>query len=131
MSAVLSPSAGGALERSEGVWHAAWRRFKTDRVGMVSALIVVAFLLLILASWTGLIAKNWQDEVGVANAPPTLLGPRPPEAIGTITDRPARMSGLPDRGRLEAGLRADLVRVARHDGQAIVRQVWCGGERVA
>jgi alpha-D-ribose 1-methylphosphonate 5-triphosphate diphosphatase len=54
-----------------------------------------------------------------------------PEAIGTITDRPARMSGLPDRGRLEAGLRADLVRVARHDGQAIVRQVWCGGERVA
>jgi peptide/nickel transport system permease protein len=83
MSAVLSPSAG-AVERSEGVWHAAWRRFKTDRVGMVSALIVVAFLVLILASWLGLVAKHWQDEVGVANAPPTLLGPRPPEAIGAI-----------------------------------------------
>ena len=84
MSAVLSPSAGGAVERSEGVWHAAWRRFKTDRVGMVSALIVIAFLVLILASWLGLVAAHWQDEVGVANAPPTLLGPRPPEAIGTI-----------------------------------------------
>lgn len=86
MSAVLSPAVGaiGADERSEGVWHAAWRRFRTDRVGMVSAAVVLAFLLLILASWSGLVAKDWQQEVGVANAPPTFLGPRPPEAIGTI-----------------------------------------------
>ncbi len=54
-----------------------------------------------------------------------------PEAVGYITDRPARMSNLPDRGRLEAGLRADLVRVCVHQGQSIVRQVWRGGERVA
>lgn len=84
MSAVLTPTAGMAVERSEGVWHAAWRRFRTDRVGVVCALIVAAFLLLILASWSGLMAKHWQNEVGVANAPPTFLGPRPPEAIGVI-----------------------------------------------
>jgi oligopeptide transport system permease protein len=84
MSAVLTSSPAGAVERSEGVWHAAWRRFKTDRVGLVSAGIVIAFLVLILASWLGLVAKGWQNEVGVANAPPTFLGPRPPEAIGTI-----------------------------------------------
>jgi oligopeptide transport system permease protein len=84
MSAVLTSSPAGAVERSEGVWHAAWRRFKTDRVGLVSAGIVIAFLVLILASWLGLVAKGWQNEVGVANAPPTVLGPRPPEAIGTI-----------------------------------------------
>jgi len=84
MSAVLAPTAGMAVERSEGVWHAAWRRFRTDRVGVVCALIVAAFLLLILASWSGLVAKHWQNEVGVANAPPTFLGPRPPEAIGVI-----------------------------------------------
>lgn len=84
MSAVMSPPVAGTAERSEGVWHAAWRRFKTDRVGLISAAIVVAFLLLILASWSGLVAKHWQDEVGVANAPPTFLGPRPPEAIGAI-----------------------------------------------
>jgi oligopeptide transport system permease protein len=83
MNAVLTAPAGAA-ERSEGVWHAAWRRFKTDRVGLVSAAIVAAFLVLILASWLGLVASKWQDEVGVANAPPTFLGPRPPEAIGTI-----------------------------------------------
>ncbi|MBI3156339.1 MAG: ABC transporter permease [Burkholderiales bacterium] len=86
MSAVMTPAAGavGVAERSEGVWHAAWRRFRTDRVGVVSAAVVLAFLLLILASWTGIVARDWQREVGVANAPPTFLGPRPPEAIGAI-----------------------------------------------
>jgi len=85
MSAVLNPTAIAVpVQRSEGVWHAAWRRFKSDRVGVVSAIVVAAFLLLILASWTGLVAKDWQREVGVANAPPTFLGPRPPEAIGQI-----------------------------------------------
>jgi oligopeptide transport system permease protein len=83
-TSLAATTAAASIERSEGVWQAAWRRFKTDRVGMVSAIVVVAFLLLILLSFTGLIAKNWQTEVGVANAPPTFLGPRPPEAIGAI-----------------------------------------------
>jgi oligopeptide transport system permease protein len=73
-----------AAERSEGVWHAAWRRFKTDRVGLVSAVIVIIFLLLIALAGVGLVAKNWQKEVGVANAPPHFIGPKPPEAIGAI-----------------------------------------------
>lgn len=51
-------------------------------------------------------------------------------AIAMISDHPARMSGLPDRGRLEAGLRADLVRVRIFGTLPIVRQVWCAGERV-
>jgi oligopeptide transport system permease protein len=84
MSAVLPTSALGTIERSEGVWHAAWRRFKSDRVGLVSAVIVLAFLLMIALSASGLVAKHWQQEVGVANAPPTFLGPRAPEAQGTI-----------------------------------------------
>ena len=53
-----------------------------------------------------------------------------PDAIALITDRPARMAGLPDRGRVVPGLRADLVRVRLHDGLPIVRQVWRAGERV-
>ena len=84
MSAVLPAVAAPGAERSEGVWHAAWRRFNADRVGMVSLFVVLAFLLLIAASATGLVASHWQDEVGVANAPPTFLGPAPPEATGTI-----------------------------------------------
>jgi ABC-type dipeptide/oligopeptide/nickel transport system permease subunit len=69
-----------ALQR-EGVWHAAWRRFKADRVGMVSLVVVLAFLLLIALAAAGLVASQWQQEVGVPNAPPTFMGP-PPEATG-------------------------------------------------
>ena len=54
-----------------------------------------------------------------------------PEGIALVTDRPARMAGLHDRGRIEAGLRADLVRVRLHESLPVVRQVWLAGERVA
>jgi alpha-D-ribose 1-methylphosphonate 5-triphosphate diphosphatase len=54
-----------------------------------------------------------------------------PQAVTFVTDRPARLAGLFDRGRLEAGQRADLVRVRLHDGLPVVRQVWRSGERVA
>ena len=52
-------------------------------------------------------------------------------AIAMITERPARMAGLADRGRIEPGMRADLVRVRVHEGLPVVRQVWRAGERVA
>jgi peptide/nickel transport system permease protein len=86
MSAVLP--ADGALEdaqqKSEGVWHAAWRRFKTDRVGYWSMVIVLAFIALIALSALGLVAKGWQNEVGVPNAPPTFIGPKPAQTTGAI-----------------------------------------------
>lgn len=86
MSAVLpNPSAPVvAAPKSEGVWHAAWRRFRGDRVGLVSLLIVLGFLLMILLSGIGLVAGDWQREIGVANAPPTFVGPRAAEATGVI-----------------------------------------------
>jgi peptide/nickel transport system permease protein len=77
MSAVLSSKPPvGAPAASQGVWGAAWKRFQSDKVGMVSLAIVAAFVLLILASTAGLVAKGWQAEVGVPNAPPTFVGPR-------------------------------------------------------
>lgn len=85
MSAVIdAPVAAPAVEHSEGVWHAAWRRFKSDRVGLVSAVVVLAFLLLIALAAMRLVASQWQKELAVPNAPPSVLGPRPPEAIGAI-----------------------------------------------
>ena len=53
------------------------------------------------------------------------------EAVALVTEKPARMCGLPDRGRLAPGLRADLVRVHLHEAMPVVRQVWRAGERVA
>ena len=54
MSAVLPTAAAPAAERSEGVWHAAWRRFKADRVGLYASFVVLFFALLIVLSATGL-----------------------------------------------------------------------------
>ena len=54
-----------------------------------------------------------------------------PEAVAMIAAQPARMVGLEDRGRIEPGLRADLVRVRLHGSLPVVRQVWRAGERVA
>ncbi len=53
-----------------------------------------------------------------------------PRAVALISDAPARIAGFTDRGRIEAGLRADLVRVRIHQGAPVVRQVWLSGERV-
>jgi alpha-D-ribose 1-methylphosphonate 5-triphosphate diphosphatase len=54
-----------------------------------------------------------------------------PEAVALVTDRPARMVGLPDRGRIEVGWRADLVRVRPHEALTSVRDVYRQGVRVA
>jgi len=86
MSAVLSSNTAAAkpAQRSEGVWAAAWRRLRADKVGMVCMAIVAFFLVLVTLSGTGLIAGDWQKEVGVPNAPPTFMGPKPAEAVGAI-----------------------------------------------
>jgi alpha-D-ribose 1-methylphosphonate 5-triphosphate diphosphatase len=54
-----------------------------------------------------------------------------PAAIATITDAPARMLKMNDRGRIEAGRRADLVRIRPLGDMPVVRSVWRAGERVA
>ena len=69
---------------SGGVWAASWRRLKTDRVGLACMVVVGFFLVLVLAAATDLVAAGWQKEVGVPNAPPTLMGPQPAEDTGTI-----------------------------------------------
>jgi oligopeptide transport system permease protein len=76
MSSVLvSPQLTPSAARARGVWSAAAARFRTDRVGMTSLVIVALFLLVVLAAGLGLVAKNWQVERGVPDAPPTFMGP--------------------------------------------------------
>ena len=87
MTAVLPPIVPVAApqpNRSPGVWAASWYRLRSDKVGMVSMVIVGFFLLMVIASTSGLLARDWQKEVGVPNAPPTFLGPAPAEATGVI-----------------------------------------------
>lgn len=94
MSATIGTSALATTDRatpvagsraSQGVWAAAWLRFKSDKVGLGSLVVVLAFLLLVMASMSGLVAAHWQKEVGVPNAPPTLLGPSKQDPVAVIT----------------------------------------------
>ncbi len=76
MSSVLvSPQLTPSQSRARGVWSAAATRFRTDRVGMVSLVVVVLFLLVVIAAGLGFVAKDWQAELGVPDAPPTFMGP--------------------------------------------------------
>ncbi|MBB5689948.1 alpha-D-ribose 1-methylphosphonate 5-triphosphate diphosphatase [Roseomonas alkaliterrae] len=54
-----------------------------------------------------------------------------PQAVAMITDRPARMCRLDDRGRLAPGLRADLAQIRTVEDIPVVRRVWREGSRVA
>lgn len=85
MSAVMDADAvAPVVRRSTGVWAAAARRFRSDRVGMASLVVVVLFLLLVLAAAFGWVADDWQAERGVPDAPPTFMGPAEPEETGAI-----------------------------------------------
>jgi len=83
MSAVLGDTTQ-VVQASEGVWHAAWRRLRSDHVGIFCLVVVAAFVAMIVLSALGLVAGGWQREVGVPNAPPSFIGPRPAEATGAI-----------------------------------------------
>jgi oligopeptide transport system permease protein len=77
MAAVAQPYVGEPAATSQGVWGAAWRRLRNDRVGMVCLVVVGAFLLLIAASAAGLVAADWQKEKGVPYANPGFLRDAP------------------------------------------------------
>jgi alpha-D-ribose 1-methylphosphonate 5-triphosphate diphosphatase len=54
-----------------------------------------------------------------------------PRAMATVTKAPARATHLDDRGTLETGKRADLVRFRLADDVPLLRGVWSNGMRVA
>jgi len=87
VSAIL-PAAMAHAPRSSGIWSAAWRRLRSDRVGLVSLAIVGAFLLLILLATLGLVAGDWQREIALPDAPPKFIGAAP-KAAATVVAVPS------------------------------------------
>ena len=100
MTSVVETYRAPASERSAGVWLTAWRRLKADRVGMASLAIVAGFLVMILAAAVGLVAGDWQKEVGLPDAPPTFVGPRPAasavDPIAAVVAKDAKPVDLTD-----------------------------------
>jgi len=52
-------------------------------------------------------------------------------ALKTVTATPAQVVGLEDRGRLVAGLRADILRFGVEESQPVIRGVWSAARQVA
>lgn len=93
------------------------------------------------ASASDVAGRGWLDALTSDYVPSSMLqgafllaeccGRSLPEAIAMVTSAPARMVHLNDRGAIEVGLRADLVRVRPVGGIPRVVSVWREGQRVA
>ena len=58
--AVIPAQAGiPSRQESPGLWTLAWRRLRQDAVGMVSLVVVVFFILMMIASYLGIVAGDW------------------------------------------------------------------------
>ena len=106
--------------RAQGLWALAWRRLRADRVAMASLAVVLAFLLMVVLSASGLIVADWEQEVGVNYAPPGFVAA---PAAGTTVTPAASPQALPDNAfdpiadDIRA-LRAQLAAPQGHGGTA-------------
>ncbi len=98
MSSSASPVVALSDAASQGLWTLAWKRLKRDRVAMWSLGITAFFLLVMLASYAGVLAGNWNTEVAPSYAAPTLQ-----PVNGTVD--PNAQVGIP---RPEAGPPVDI-----------------------
>lgn len=60
---------------SPSLWRLAGRRLVADKIAMASLFVVLAYLFMLVLSFSGLIASDWNKEVAVSYAPPTFIGP--------------------------------------------------------
>lgn len=54
-----------------------------------------------------------------------------PKAVATVSSTPAKAANLHDRGAIEVGLRADIVRVALAGNMPVPRVTYAAGKRIA
>lgn len=73
VNTVATTAARGGTH-SPGLWALAWRRLRADRVAMAAMAVVGLYLIMLVLSASGLLAKDWAKEVGVNYAPPTFIG---------------------------------------------------------
>jgi peptide/nickel transport system permease protein len=98
-------------QKQPGVWTLAWRRFRRDRLGFVSLVVVLLYIGVMLGTATGLMVPDWQREAGVSYAPPTFMGPEAgtagKDSLAAEVSRPHQDYGIPDP------LAADLADIAK------------------
>src|ERR1051326_2033880 len=101
--------ARAAQMREQGVWGLAWQRFRRDRVGFGSLLVVFVYVAIMLAAAAGWVGRDWSEERALSYAPPGFVGPDTPPAVGASKEGPATANdyGIPDP------LAADLAEIAK------------------
>jgi len=97
--------------KQAGVWALAWKRFRRDRLGFFSLLVVLVYTAVMVAAAAGVLARDWNSEAGVSFAPPTFLGPEeadsPQLAKAAEGGQPVADYGIPDP------LAGDLAEIAK------------------
>ena len=95
--------------KEQSVWALAWLRFRRDRVGFASLLVVLVYVAIMAAAAAGWVARDWPEERGVSYAPPTFLGPDVSAAAAAIAEQrgPVDDYGIPDP------LAPDLAEIAK------------------
>jgi peptide/nickel transport system permease protein len=73
MSAVIESTEAETRHDSAGPWRAAFRRLRSDRIGMVCVVIVAGYLVTMALTAVGVVAGDWNKEVGVSYANPGFL----------------------------------------------------------
>jgi len=81
----LTPSAAadvqiksqGAADSARSVGSMAWGRLRRNPSGLFSLGVVVAFLIVIVASALGWVAKDWDTQYALSFAPPSFIGANP------------------------------------------------------
>jgi peptide/nickel transport system permease protein len=89
---------------SPGLWTLAWRRLRTDRVGMVSLVIVALFVVMMILSGTGLVASDWNREVGINYALPSFLAGDVPAGPATPSGLAPTMEGTPQGAEYQSNV---------------------------
>jgi ABC-type dipeptide/oligopeptide/nickel transport system permease subunit len=86
--------------REQGVWALAWKRFRRDRLGFVSLIVVLLYVAITAGAAAGWLGRDWNVEAGVSFAPPTFLGPEPVESPQLVKaaegSQPAADYGIAD-----------------------------------
>jgi len=71
----ISNTAVAAAEpASRSLWSLGWQRLRRDKVGYTCLWIVGVFIVLAVFVWSGLLARNWDQEVGDPNVAPVWAG---------------------------------------------------------
>jgi peptide/nickel transport system permease protein len=113
---VALDSAPGATH-SPGLWALAWRRLRADHVAMAAMAVVGLYLIMLVLSASGLLAKDWAKEIGVNYAPPTFMGAQTDAERG-FSDNDAVVAAPPPENPVDP-LR-DILRDLRKSGTVAI-----------